>query len=184
MTMKKLALLAIFALFSFGINAQEVKFPPLDNSPADLAYFPANATQKNTPADIKLIYARPSKKGREIFGVLEQFGKVWRVGANEATEITFFKPVVIGGKSIKAGTYTLFAIPSKDKWTMIINSATTTWGAYSYSEAKDVVRTDVPVTTLSTPVEALSIVFTKTDTGANLVLGWDTTSVTLPITIK
>jgi hypothetical protein len=109
---------------------------------------------------------------------------VYRLGANESNEITFFKDVTIGGKPVKAGSYSLFAIPNKDKWTLIINSKINSWGAYTYEVAKDVVRTEVPVITLTTPVEALSMMFTKTDTGANLNIGWDTVSVTLPITLK
>ena len=182
--MKKLTFVALFAMFTLAASAQDVKFPGLDASPVDIAYYPSNSAQKNTAPDAKVVYARPSKKGRVVFGELEQYGKVWRVGANEATEVTFYKPVVVGGKEVKAGTYTLYAIPNKDKWTVILNSKTVTWGAYTYEEAKDVVRTEVPVKTLATPVEALSIVFAKSDTGANLVIGWDTISVSLPITIK
>jgi hypothetical protein len=182
--MKKLLLLAIFATFTFAVDAQELKFPDLDGSPVDLAYYPANSAQKNTAPDIKLIYARPSKKGRVIFGEKEKYGVVYRLGANESNEITFFKDVTIGGKPVKAGSYSLFAIPNKDKWTLIINSKINSWGAYTYEVAKDVVRTEVPVITLTTPVEALSMMFTKTDTGANLNIGWDTVSVTLPITLK
>jgi hypothetical protein len=182
--MKKLILMAFFALATFAVDAQEVKFPGLDGSPVDLAYFPSNAAQKNTPPDIKLLYSRPSKKGRVVFGELEKYGAVYRLGANESNEITFFKDVTIGGKAVKAGTYSLFAIPNKDNWTIIINSKINSWGAYTYDVAKDVVRTDVTVKTLTTPVEALSMVFTKTDTGANLNIGWDTVSVALPITIK
>jgi hypothetical protein len=182
--MKRLTLFAFFAVFVLSASAQEVKFPGLDASPVDIAYYPSNAAQKNTAPDAKVVYARPSKKGRTVFGELEQYGKLWRVGANEATEITFYKPVVVGGKNIQAGTYTLYAIPNKDKWTMIINSKTVTWGAYTYDESKDVARVEVPVKTLTTPVEALSMVFTKGDKGIDLVLGWDTVSVTLPITVK
>ncbi|HEX8607218.1 MAG TPA: DUF2911 domain-containing protein [Pedobacter sp.] len=182
--MKKLLLLALFATFSFAVDAQELKFPGLDGSPADLAYYPANSAQKNTAPDIKLIYARPSKKGRVVFGELEKYGVVYRLGANESNEITFFKDVTIGGKPVKAGSYSLFAIPNKDKWTLIINSKINSWGAYTYDQAKDVVRTEVPVVTLATPIEALSMMFTKTDTGASLNIGWDTVSVALPITFK
>ena len=182
--MKKLALLAFFALITFAVDAQEVKFPGLDGSPADIAYFPSNAAQKNTAPDIKLIYARPSKKGRVVFGELEKYGVVYRLGANESNEITFFKDVTIGGKAVKAGTYSLFAIPNKDNWTLIINSKINSWGSYTYDVAKDVVRTDVPVKTLTTPIEALAMTFTKADNGAHLNIGWDTVSVALPITIK
>ncbi|MGY4383312.1 hypothetical protein ACVWYN_000331 [Pedobacter sp. UYP24] len=182
--MKKLTLLALFALFTIAANAQDPKFPALDTSPADLSYFPASTTQKNTPPSIRIIYSRPSKKGRVVFGELEKFGAVYRLGANESNEITFYKPVVIGGKAIAAGSYSLFAIPNKDKWTMIINSKIHSWGAYSYDMTKDVVRADVPVKTLAAPVEALSIMFTDATGGANLVVGWDSTCVSLPITIK
>lgn len=182
--MKKIVLLAFFALVTFAVDAQEVKFPGLDGSPADLAYFPSNAAQKNTAPDIKLIYSRPSKKGRVVFGELEKYGAVYRLGANESNEITFYRDVTVGGKPVKAGTYSLFAIPNKDNWTIIINSKINSWGAYTYDVSKDVARADVPVKALTAPVEALSMVFTKTDTGANLNIGWDTVSVAVPITIK
>jgi hypothetical protein len=186
--MKKLNLVIVMALFAFTVNAQEVKFPGLDTSPADIAYFPLNATKVKKGEDsaplIKVIYSRPSVKGREIFGKQEAYGKVWRLGANESTEIRFFKPVVIGGKNIPAGTYSLFAIPEQDKWVVIINKQTDRWGAYTYDEAKDVVRVTVPVKPLTTVVEALSITFTPNASGANLIIGWDKTSVEVPVTIK
>ena len=186
--MKKFNLLIALALFGFAANAQDIKFPGLDGSPADFSYFPANAT-KVKPGDtssplVKVSYSRPSAKGRVVFGELEAFGKVWRVGANESTEIKFAKPVVVGGKNIPAGTYSLFAIPEKDKWVVIINTQTDRWGAYSYDEKKDVVRVTVPVKPLSTVVEALSIVMVSQPAGANLIIAWDKTSVEVPITIK
>jgi len=186
--MKKLSLMIVLAFFAIAVNAQDVKFPGMDGSPADLAYFPANATQTAkkggpSPAIIKVTYARPAKKGREIFGTLEKFGQVYRLGANESTEIKFFKPVVIGGKSIPAGSYGLFAIPNKDNWTIIISKDTDHWGAYTYDQANDLVRVEVPVKTLTTPLENLSMVFTPAANGAVLNIGWDTTSVAVPIKI-
>ncbi|MDO7743338.1 MAG: DUF2911 domain-containing protein, partial [Pedobacter sp.] len=103
---------------------------------------------------------------------------------NESTEIKFFKPVVIGGKNIPAGTYSLFAIPNQDKWVIIINKQTDKWGAYTYDEKKDVVRAEVPVKPLATALESLSITFTPLASGANLIIGWDKTSVEVPVTIK
>lgn len=184
--MKKLSFIAVFALISTFAQAQEMKLPALDPSPADIVYFPLNAAKvkdDSTPS-IKVVYSRPSRKGREIFGVLEQYGKIWRLGANECTEIKFFKNVVIGGKKIKAGTYSLYAIPEKDKWVMIVNKQTDRWGAYTYNEAKDVVRVEVPVKALPQPVEALSMTFTPQAEGANLVIAWDKTVVELPVTVK
>ena len=184
--MKRLSLIAILAMFTFVAEAQEAKFAPVDTSPADIVYFPLNAAKvkDNSTPSIKVVYSRPTKKGREIFGVLEQFGKVWRVGDNESAEIKFYKRVNIGGKSIKAGSYSLFAIPNQDKWTMIINRQTDRWGAFTYDQTKDVVRVDVPVKALDKPMESFAITFTTQSQGANLVMAWDRTLIELPITIK
>ncbi|MNJ97241.1 hypothetical protein D3C87_149830 [compost metagenome] len=184
--MKRISLIALLAMFTFVAEAQELKFAPVDASPADLVYFPLNVTKAkdNSTPSIKVVYSRPAKKGRDIFGVLEQFGKVWRVGANESTEIKFYQRVNIGGKSIKAGSYSLFAIPNQDKWTLIINRQTDRWGAFTYDQSKDVVRVDVPVKTLDKPMESFAITFTPQPEGANLVMAWDKTLVELPITIK
>lgn len=184
--MKKLIFIGCIAMFSLSAMAQDVKFPALDSSPADIVYFPSNAAKAkdNSLPLIKVVYSRPAKKGREIFGVLEQFGKVWRAGANECTEVKLFKPAVIGGKKIKAGTYSLFAIPNKDNWTVIFNKQTDKWGAYTYDQTKDVLRTDVPVKTLAKPIENLSIAFTPTDSGSTMIIAWDSTSVEIPISIK
>lgn len=186
--MKRISLIVLPVLFAMNLRAQDVKFPALDSSPADIVYYPLNAAKvkagdTSSPV-IKVVYSRPSKKGREIFGALEPFGKIYRLGANESTEIRFFKPVVIGKKEIKAGTYSLFAIPNKTSWTLILNGQTDRWGAYTYSESKDLVRVDVPVKPLENVVEALSITFVPQSDGANLVIGWDKTSVELPIQFK
>lgn len=184
--MKNFGLIALFTFFILGASAQEVVFPGLDSSPADIAYYPlkvAKAKDNSVPS-IKVIYSRPSKKGRVIFGMLEQFGKVWRLGANESTEIRFYKPVTIGGKKIKAGTYSLFAIPNKEKWTLIVNKQTDKWGAFTYNPMLDVVRVDLPVKPLSKPLEAFTITFSPADKGALMSFAWDLTSVELPITIR
>lgn len=181
--------IVVFALLCFGVKAQEtssneVKFPAADPSPADIVYFPLNAPKAKdaTKPVIKIVYSRPQRKGRDIFGVLEQYGKVWRFGANENTEIQFFKKVNIGGKKIKAGTYSLFAIPNKDSWTIIVNSQTDKWGAFSYDETKDVVRTNVSVKALAKPIEYFSLTFIAKEGGAKLVIGWDKIQAELPIT--
>ncbi|MGM9476566.1 DUF2911 domain-containing protein [Pedobacter sp. GSP4] len=185
--------IVVFALICFGAKAQqpastEIKFPVADPSPADIVYFPLNAPKAKagdlTKPVIKIVYSRPQKKGRDIFGVLEQFGTVWRFGANESTEVHFFKKVSIGGKKIKAGTYSLFAIPNKETWTIIVNAETDKWGAFTYNPAKDVVRVNVPVKALPKPLEYFSLTFVPINGGANLVIGWDRTLVELPIEFK
>lgn len=178
--MKRVILLLFCSAFLISAKAQ-YKFPALDASPADMAYFPLRAANTGAAVKVKVAYSRPAKKGREIFGTLEPFGKVWRAGANESTEVTFFVPVTVGGKKITAGSYSLFAIPEKDKWTIIINTVTNRWGAYSYDEKKDVVRFTVPVKPLDAVVENLSMTFTEATGGANLVIGWDKTAVEVPI---
>ncbi len=188
--MKKLSLCLLLALFGFTVNAQTtpIKFPVVDASPMDALYYPLNATkvkkEDTSLPIIKVLYSRPLRKGREIFGVLEQFDKVWRLGANENTEIYFARNVKIGDKKIKAGTYSLFAIPNKDKWTIIVNKQTNRWGAFTYDETKDVIRVDVPVIKLEKAIEAFSMTFTELTDGANLVMAWDTTQTILPIHFK
>jgi len=182
--------IVVFVLLCFNVSAQlatnsEVKFPAADSSPADIVYFPLNSAKaKSTDLVkpmIKIIYSRPQKKGRDIFGVLEQYGSVWRFGANENTEVRFFRKVNIGGKKIKAGSYSLFAIPNKDSWTIILNSQTDRWGAFTYDSGKDVVRVNVPVKSLPKPMEYFSITFTTIEKGATLIAAWDKTLVELPI---
>lgn len=186
--MKKINLLVIILLTAFSVQAQVVKFAPLDASPVDISYFPNKAVKfkkTDTPAPaIKVLYSRPSVKGRTIFGDIVKFGEVWRVGANENTEIKFYKPVTIGGVNIPAGTYSLFAIPEKDKWTIIINKELDMWGAYAYDESKNIAKVSVPVKPVSEVIEALSIAFTTEGSVTNLVIGWDKTTVEVPITIK
>jgi hypothetical protein len=169
-------LLALAALLTSTQTASAQEFPALDKSPMDIASYPARGSNK----DVKIVYSRPQKNGRDIFGGLGAFGKVWRTGANEATEITFYKNTTLGGKAIKAGTYSLFTIPEKDKWTVILNSELNQWGAYEYKESSDVLRYEVPVQKTASTVEALSIVFEKSDNGANMIIAWDDTMVSVP----
>jgi hypothetical protein len=171
-------------------SAQQAKVPALDKSPMDMSYFPADypilKTQNkvSAPPIARVVYSRPQKDNRTIFGELVEYDKVWRMGANEATEIEFFKDVTIGGKKVAKGRYTLYAVPTPSKWTNVLNKDTDTWGAFVYDQKKDVLRTDVPVQTLPTPVEAFSMDFNKTDKRMDLFIAWDTTSVSLPIVVK
>jgi hypothetical protein len=129
--------------------------------------------------DLTVTYGRPYKNGREIFGKLEPYGKVYRCGADEATTITFNKDVTFGGKPVKAGTYALFVIPEEKQWTIILNSQPKQWGAYDYekNKDKDVLHTVVPVKTLSSPVEQLTIAHPS----GVLTISWDKTEVSIPV---
>jgi len=186
-TAKKIMMLVCLAAATQTAAAQDKKMPPVDPSPMDMAYYPVMypyvCKVKGEPGTLvaRTVFSRPQKKGRPIFGNLVEYGKVWRLGANEATEIEFFRPVTIGGKVVPKGRYTLYAIPNESKWTVILNKQTDIWGSYKYEQSLDVVRTDVPVTPAPEELEAFSMVFEKAGYGANLLMGWDKTQVSVPI---
>ena len=141
-------------------------------------------TAESPNKNIKVVYGQPSKRGRVIFGEessnsLEKFGKVWRTGANEATEITFKNDVMFGGKHVKAGTYTLFTIPNPKEWTVILNKDLGQWGAYDYDKIKgsDVAQVKVPVTANKAVVEKLMI----TPANNSVAMAWDNVSISVPV---
>jgi hypothetical protein len=128
--------------------------------------------------DITVTYGRPYKKGREIFGALAPYGKTYRCGADEPTKVTFTKDVIFAGKPVKAGTYSFFSVPEKDKWTIILNSNLTMWGTDHDQHAdQDVLKVDVPVETLGSVVEQL----TMTANDNAITLAWDKTKVSIPL---
>ncbi len=187
--MKKIIiLLSVFQLIFFSLLAQTSNIPPVDKSPMDMAYYPVNypvlkIQDKLTESlAARIIYSRPQKAGRTIFGSLVKYGEVWRLGANEATEIEFFKSVRVGGKKINKGRYTLYGIVNENTWTIIINNEKDTWGSFKYDKTKDVVRTEIPVEKLDMSIESLSMVFEKATGGYNLIIAWDNVKVVLPIT--
>ncbi|QEC51816.1 DUF2911 family protein [Anseongella ginsenosidimutans] len=180
--MKKPGIILAVTLFVFSgsnVAAQEsVTDIKLDKSPLDISYH--RDADKQPLAKVQ--YSRPSKNGRTIFGELEPFGKVWRTGANESSEIRFFTDVSFGGKDIPAGTYSLFTIPDEENWTVILNSATDQWGGYSYDESKDVARVEVPAQRTAGTVELLTIYFDgENPAKSDLVIAWDNTVVKVPV---
>lgn len=186
--MKKFSLAVVLILGCFVAARCQLKLPPVDKSPMDMSYYPNGypvlkiQDKVTEPLVARVIFSRPQKNGRTIFGELLEYGNVWRLGANEATEIEFFVPVKIGNTKIKKGRYTMYCIPFADKWTMIINRETDTWGSFKYDQSKDLVRIDVPVQKQPEVLEAFVMIFDKTPTGAGLVIAWDTFKVMLPIT--
>jgi hypothetical protein len=134
--------------------------------------------------NVKIFYCQPSKKGRDIFGKVVAYNKVWRTGANEATQITFDKDVKIAGQALKAGTYAFFTIPNPDKWVIIFNTKLGTWGHFGYDEKKDALRVEVPTTTVETVAEKLSLTCKEAENNAvNLEITWDKTVVNIPISL-
>lgn len=177
-------LFAAHFLLAFSNVSFSQPFAKPDKSPMDMAYFPNNFAHDrkgNDKAIIRVIYSRPAKNGRELMGNLVPYGKVWRAGANEATEIKFYRDVELAGKKVKAGTYSLFTIPGEKEWTIILNSDLDYWGAYSYKESSDVIRANAPATTLNTAVENFTIQMDKkTDHDGVMKLAWDQTVVEVP----
>ncbi|MDO5977945.1 DUF2911 domain-containing protein [Flavivirga spongiicola] len=167
---------AFIMLLSTNVDAQ--KFSKLDKSPMDAAAFPASYKDANKL--IKIVYSRPQLKGRAL-SALAPNGKVWRLGANEAAELTLFTDMKLGNTSVKAGTYTFYAIPGDKEWTAIISKDLNVWGSYFYKEANDVARLSVPVTS-GESVEAFSIAFDEANGSINMHLGWGTTRVAVPFT--
>ena len=129
--------------------------------------------------NLEITYGQPSKRERVIFGGLVPYDSVWRTGANEATEIKFSKDAVFGGKKIKAGTYTLFTIPSEKSWEIILNKQLGQWGAYEYEKYKrrNVLKTKASVYTLSDVKEKFTISIVR-DT---VRFEWDKTGVAVPV---
>ena len=182
--------LVLVCLFSIATAfSQQQKLPPLDKSPMDVSYYPANypilkiQDRATEPLLARLVYSRPQKSGRVVFGELVEYGKIWRLGANEATEIEFFKDVKIGGKKVKKGRYTIYALVNPDKWTVILNTDTDTWGAFKYDVKKDVARVDVPVQRNTEVLEALAMGFEKNNGNFTLVAAWDDVVVRIPISL-
>lgn len=183
---KRILFLLLMVFCNHFINAQS--WIPVDKSPMDQIYYPLDYPSAKIRGNIKeplrlrVIYSRPAKNARDIFGSdIVPYGKVWRLGANEATEIEFFSPATIAGKKVPKGRYTLYALVNEKSWTFIINKETDAWGAFNYDPAKDVARATVPVKELEQPLESLTINFEKTSTGINLDAGWDKKSAVLPI---
>jgi len=164
----------MFSLLSFDANAQD--FSDIDKSPMDVTII---RNQDHSPM-ARVIYSRPKMKGREVFGELVPYGEVWRTGANEATELRLYNDMTISGQKIPAGTYSLFTIPEKNQWTIILNKTENQWGAYDYDEEKDYLRIKAPARTSAAPIEDFSIAFQPTENGANLFMGWDGTYVEVP----
>lgn len=139
--------------------------------------------------NVKVVYSRPFKKGRLIFGeekdnALVPHGKYWRLGANEATEITFSKEVNFAGKPVPAGRYRMYAVPQAETWEVSLNSELGKFGYFEPNYALDVVKVKVPVATAPTETEQLTIDFDPDSTGINMNVLWDKTLVRIPIAIE
>ena len=139
---------------------------------------PATVSAKVNGVSINIDYSRPSKRGRLIWGGVVKFDEVWRTGANEATVFKLSASVRINGELLKEGTYALFSIPGKEKWTIIFNDAPVQWGAYTYNSEKDVLRLDVTPSYGNPVVEQFTI---DIDKQGNVTMKWDDAIVSFKI---
>src|SRR5437660_3860085 len=151
----------------------------------DKAARPSPAAKAScTLADGKSItvdYSSPRAKGRKIFGGLVPYGEVWRAGANEATTFVTTTDVMVGGTHVPSGSYTIFAIPNKDKWTLIINKKTGEWGIPYKYESDELARVDMKVSAAPAPIENFIIAFDKAASGCTLRMEWENTRATVDI---
>ena len=177
-------LFAAFSLLVTGLLAQApAPTPPQIPQPSPTA----TLKQRVGITDIEITYSRPGLTGRKAFGMregksIEAWGEVWRVGANNATRVTFSTPVKVGGTEVPAGTYGLFAQLGEMEWTVILSKMSKTWGAYAYDAKDDVVRVPVKVQKLTEPVETFTIDLNDIrDESATLNLLWENTRVAVPL---
>lgn len=141
----------------------------------------AQASIRYKETYVKVTYSQPNKGGREIFGKVIPYGKVWRTGANEATEITTTKNISLNGFLLKAGTYSIFTVPGPDSWTIIINSELGLWGAYNHNPRLDILKFQVPAAKLADIHERFTIEFLQRNESADLALMWDNVKVVVPV---
>lgn len=165
----------------------------LDKSPMDMIYFPEDYPKQKmiTPTlanpVARVIYSRPQKKGRIIFAdssstqnSIQRYGAEWRLGANEATEIEFFKPVTINGKKLLPGRYIIYCIPYVDTWKIIFNENLYSWGLH-IDKSKDIAEIELPVIKNNIDIEYFTMQFQNATYGCNLVMAWGDMKVILPL---
>jgi len=133
---------------------------------------------------IKTNYSSPRMRGRKIYGDLVPFGEVWRTGANEATTFVTSADVVVGGTTVPAGSYTIFTVPTADKWTLIVNKKTGEWGIPYKYESDELARVEMKVSKLPSPLENFTIAYDKSGSGCTLRVDWETTRASVDISAK
>ena len=173
---KRIAFMPLFALVVTAMS-----FAQGGNRPSPAASATCDLGGGKT---IKTDYSSPRAKGRKIFGELVPYGKVWRTGANEASTFVPSTDVVVGGKNLPAGNYTIFTVPNADKWTLIISKKTGEWGIPYKYESDELARVDMKVSKLPSPMENFTISYEKSGNGCTMNIEWETTRASVDITAK
>lgn len=171
--MKKLAIYCMSMFFATAAMAQIETPQPSPESKIEQVVGLTN---------VKVEYSRPSMKGREIFGDLVPFGKLWRTGANASTKIEFSEPVKLNGQELAAGKYAVYTIPGEEKWTVVMHNNLEHWGTGDYNESEDALRFDATPVPTNNTVETFTIGFDnlRPNTGT-LYLAWENTRVDIDI---
>ena len=130
---------------------------------------------------ITVDYSSPRAKGRKIYGGLVPYGEIWRTGANEATTFVTTADVMVGGTHVPAGSYTIFTIPNKDKWTLVISKKTGEWGTNYPGPENDLARIEMKASALPAAAENFTIAFDKTSGGCTLRIDWETTRASVEV---
>jgi hypothetical protein len=169
---KRIAILA-FTILTLSLFASAQASPPASAS-CDLG----------GGKSIQTKYSSPRMKGRKIYGDLVPSGQVWRTGANEATTFVTSADVTVGGKAVPAGSYTIFTVPTADKWTLIVNKKTGEWGIPYKYESDELARIDMKVSKLPSPLENFTIGYAKSGSGCTLQIDWETTRASVDISPK
>ncbi len=168
--MTKWVVTSVVWLCAVSVYAQESRLSPL-----------AMARMRYKDTYVKITYGQPQKRGRVIFGGLVPYGEVWRTGANEATEITLTGNLLVNGLLLPAGTYSIFTIPDRIKWTIIFNRELNLWGSYNYNPKLDVFRFESPVQEVPEEVEAFTISLDQDNDRAEMSFQWDHVKITVPV---
>ncbi len=190
LTVVVFSLASVFAA-SCGGDAEVATEAEASEAEAVVSEPAAESTERASPhesvagtigeANITVTYGRPYKKGREIFGGLVPLDKVWRTGADEATTLETDRDLMLGGEHVPAGKYSLYTIPSTEKWTLIVNKVSEQWGT-RYDEAEDLVRVEMAVAEAAEMTEQLTIGIEAGEApNGTLSIVWDKTVATLPI---
>jgi Protein of unknown function (DUF2911) len=176
----------------FAIIEPANPYVVVDKSPMDISYYPVNypaqlmSNNDSATLTARVLYSRPHKMGRTIFGTeappkcIQQYGAYWRLGANEATEIEFFKAVTVNGQKVMPGRYIIYCIPYPEKWIIVLNNNLFSFGLHQ-DTAKDVKRFEIPVEKTNDNIEYFTMVFQKSAGGADLIMAWGDVKAALPL---
>src|SRR5256885_1004085 len=178
--MRKALIIGSFAIVALGVAAVAIRAQQ-DKSKRPS---PPASAKCDLPGgkSITVDYSSPRAKGRKIFGDVVPYGEPWRTGANEATTFVTTADLMVGGQHVPAGKYTIFTIPNKGKWTLIISKKTGEWGIPYPGADSDLVRADMNASSTASPIENFTIAFDKGSKGCTLRIEWENTRATVDIT--